>query len=280
MLIAFVPVLHRGYIDFFRKYPGSTLGILGTDVVDQFTSLSRDQRTLSPEIAQSLVEQLGIFANVQILRQADLERLSVEGVSVIMPKDDVSHALAERYFPQRTTFASVFLRWTKTITLQENIVPPNRTISHDAFLQEVMNKALTEAQKSADWWRQVGAVFLKDGDIIAEGHNRHLPSDFHLAFNGDPRTNFNAGERIDLSTAIHAEAGIIATCAKKGLSVEGSSAFVTTFPCPNCARLLAESGVKKVYYQQGYSLLDAEAILQAYNVEIVLVPPSLPNTRE
>lgn len=280
MLIAFVPVLHRGYINFFRKYPGATLGILGTDIVEQFTSIARDQRTLSPEIAKSLVEQLGIFASVQILCQADLEKLSAEGIAVIMPEDDVSRTLAERHFPQRTTFASVFLRWTKPITLQEHIVPAHRTISHDAFLQEVMKEAVAEAQKSADWWRQVGAVFIKDGSVLARGHNRHLPSDFHLSLNGDPRTSFDAGERIDLSTAIHAEAGIIAECAKKGLSVEGAFAFVTTFPCPNCARLLAEAGIKKVYYQQGYSLLDAEAILQAHDIEIILIPTSLANTRE
>lgn len=280
MLIAFVPVLHRGYIDFFRKYPGATLGILGTDVVDQFTSISRDQRTLSPEIAKSLVEQLGIFSDVRILHQADLEALSSECVSIVMPEDDVSRTLAERHFPQRTTFASIFLRWTKPITLQEHIIPAHRTISHDTFLQEVMKEALAEAQKSADWWRQVGAVFIKDGAVLARGHNRHLPSDFHLSLNGDPRTNFEAGERIDCSTAIHAEAGIIAECAKKGISTKEALAFVTTFPCPNCARLLAEAGVKKVYYQQGYSLLDAEAILRAYGVEIVLVPASLPNTRE
>jgi hypothetical protein len=35
--------------------------------------------------------------------------------------------------------------------------------------------------------------------------------------------------------------------------------------------LLAEAGIKKVYYQKGYSLLDAEEILKAYGVEIVLV---------
>ena len=51
----------------------------------------------------------------------------------------------------------------------------------------------------------------------------------------------------------------------------GSSVYVTTFPCINCARLLAEAGVKKVYYRDGYSRLDAETILKDKKVEIVLV---------
>lgn len=271
MLIAFVPVLHRGYIDFFQKYPGATLGILGLDVIEQFTSLARDCRTLTPDTTKSLVEQLGIFSHVRVLSTNDLEAMSSREDSVVMPDEEVSRALAERYFPHRATFVSVFLRWDKMPTTRENIVPPERIISHDAFVQEIMQQALDEAQKSADWWRQVGTVFLKDGRVISQGHNHHLPTDFHLAFNGDPRTSFNAGERIDISTAIHAEASTIAQCAKQGISLEGASAFVTTFPCPNCARLLAESGIKKVYYNQGYSLLDAEEIFKANEIEIVLV---------
>ena len=98
-----------------------------------------------------------------------------------------------------------------------------------------------------------------------------MPNDFHLAEKGDPRSNFDAGQRLDISTAIHSEVGLIAKAAKQGLSLDGASAYVTTFPCPNCAHLLAEAGIKKVYYQKGYSLLDAEEILKAYGVEIILV---------
>jgi dCMP deaminase len=59
--------------------------------------------------------------------------------------------------------------------------------------------------------------------------------------------------------------------AKEGVSLKEGSIYVTTFPCSNCARLLCEAGIKKVFYKNGYSRLDAESIFKFYGVEIVLV---------
>ena len=194
-------------------------------------------------------------------------------MNIVMPDDDVARDLAKKYFGDKMTFASAAIRcrWDKTSVTRENAIAPDRIVSSREADRELMRTANVEGETSQDWWRQVGAVIVKDSRIIAQGHNHHLPSDFHLGVNGDPRSNFNAGERIDLSTSIHAEAGIIANAAKHGQALDGATAYVSTFPCPNCARLLAEAGIKKVYYQKGYSLLDAEEILKAYGVEIVLV---------
>lgn len=303
MLIAFVPVLHKGYIDLFKKYPGE-LGILGTDVIADFTSLTRDCRVVDPEVMKLAIESLGIFSSVRILSKSDLASVawgpvasdpvgaqtdgavlratgglprrhpvlpSLESVQIIMPDEDVSHELAKQYFDDRVTFESIFLRWDGMRTLRENIIAPNRKITSGEFARSMMNTAITASMKSSDWWRQVGTVIVKNETIVAISYNKHLPTDHHLDIEGDPRTNFNAGERIDLTTAIHSEALAVAQSAKNGTSLNGAEAFVTTFPCPNCARLLAESGIRTVYYQKGYSLLDAEEIFKAYGVEVVLV---------
>jgi dCMP deaminase len=269
MLIAFVPVLHKGYIELFRQYPDE-LGILGLDIIADYTSLTRDLRVIDPEDLKRAIEALSIFKNVRVLSKADLP--GIEG-SIVMPDEDVSRDLAAKYFDGRVTFASAAIRyrWDKQVVTKENALAPDRIVSQAEADRELMQVALQEAGKSLDWWRQVGAAIIKGDQIIAKGYNHHLPSDFHPMVNGDPRSNFNAGERIDLSTAIHAEAKLVANAAKSGLSLEGAAAYVSTFPCPNCARLLAEAGIKKVYYQKGYSLLDAEEILKAYGVEIVLV---------
>ncbi len=270
MLIAFVPVLHKGYLELFKQHPGK-LGLLGSDVIADYTALTRDLRIIDPIELKRAIEALGLFEEVVVLSKADLETLEAE--MIVMPDEDVSRDLAGKYFPGKATFASVAIRnrWDKQIVAKENEVSPERQTSSSQAHQELMQQAGLEAEKSADWWRQVGAIIVKDGRVLAQEHNRHLPSDFHLAQNGDPRSNFDFGQRIDLSTAIHAEAKLVANAAKSGTSLEGAEAFVTTFPCPNCARLLAEAGIKKVYYQKGYSLLDAEEILKAYGVEIVLV---------
>lgn len=313
MLIAFVPVLHKGYIDLFKKYP-DTLGILGADVIADFTALTRDCRVVDPEVMKLAIETLGIFSSVRVLSKADFASVargpvasdpvgaqtdgavlcangglprrhpmlpslgvtpnvapSDDSSRFIMPDDEVSHALVEQYSIPNVAFESIFLRWDKMQTLRENVVAPHRKITSDAFAQSIMGAAITESLKSSDWWRQVGTVIAKDGTVIARSHNKHLPTDYHLDVEGDPRTNFDAGVRIDLTTAIHSEALAIAQSANAGISLNGADAYVTTFPCPNCARLLAESGIKTVYYHKGYSLLDAEDILKAYGIEIILV---------
>ena len=63
----------------------------------------------------------------------------------------------------------------------------------------------------------------------------------------------------------------VAEAARRGLALDDSSLYITTFPCPVCAKSIALSGIKHVYYKKGYSLLDAEDVLRAYGVEIVLV---------
>ncbi|KKW28222.1 MAG: hypothetical protein UY72_C0080G0010 [Candidatus Uhrbacteria bacterium GW2011_GWD2_52_7] len=266
MLVAYIPVLHQGYLELFRRY--DEVGILGPDVLAQFTSVTRDLRAVDPFRMKSAIEGLGLVTSVRVLTLDDL--LELRNRELVMPDDDISHHLAETH-QLHVQFASLFLRWDKMAATAFKTPASNRSISHEACDLEIMALAKDESRHSADWWRQIGAVIVKDGAIIAKGHNHHLPTDFHLAHNGDPRSNFNAGEHIDLSTAMHGEAGLIARCAKDGIALNGASIFVTTFPCPNCARLIVSSGITRVYYTQGYSLLDAEQLFAACNVETIFV---------
>lgn len=272
MLIAFVPVLHKGYLELFKQYPDE-LGILDLDVIADYTSLIRDLRLIDPHELKLAIEGLRIFPRVRVLSKADLATLGASSMNIVMPDEDVSRDLAAKYFGDRVTFASVGIRqrWDHKFVNEENSVAPHRVISKAAADIEFMQTAVAEAEKSQDWWRQIGAVLVKDGKVVYKNWNRHLPSDFHLAYNGDPRSNFDRGQRLDIYTSVHAEAGIIAKAAKAGLALEGTSIYTSTFPCPNCARLIGEAGIKKVYYQKGYSLLDGENILNVYGVEIVLV---------
>jgi dCMP deaminase len=48
---------------------------------------------------------------------------------------------------------------------------------------------------------------------------------------------------------------------------------VTTFPCPACARLIAEAGFRRCYFSGGYSVLDGDVILRAAGVELFWVDP-------
>lgn len=272
-LIAFVPVLHAGYVKLFLKYPHD-LFLIGPQFAEDFPRLERDIRALKPETMAEAIKALGIVKSVTVLTPLNLEPLdSYE--KFILPDEDTSHVFADKYLVGKdVAYESVFLRWDRAITLREREVPPHRTISSDASELGFIREALGEGEKSDDWWRQIGAVLVKDGKILFRSHNRHLPSAQHLAAFSDPRSNFDAGEHQDIYTSIHAEADIIAQAARQGTSVEGASLYVSTFPCSNCARLLTQAGVKKVFYAKGYSRLDAEQILANAGVEIILVKNS------
>ena len=75
----------------------------------------------------------------------------------------------------------------------------------------------------------------------------------------------------DLSTAIHAEASVVAQAARAGRALNGADIYVTTFPCPACARLIAESGFRRCYFTGPYSVLEGDAVLRAAGVELLLV---------
>lgn len=269
-IICFVPALHAGYINFFKKHPG-TLYLLGPDFVADFPKLERDIRQTNPEDMQKAIEALGIFESVKILNRETASGLKLEG-EVFMPDEDLTRELKDKFFPSaEVVFDSVFLRWDKQITVAETVVLSGRIVSTDDLDKETMRVALDDATKSSDWWRQVGAAVVKEGKVILASHNRHMPTDMSMDVYGDPRANFDAGVRIDLSTAIHGEASLVAKAAKEGTALAGTSIYVTTFPCPACAKLIVDAGIQKVYYAKGYSLLDAENILKSANIEIVLV---------
>lgn len=270
VIIAYVPVVHTGYIKFFKKYP-DTLYILGEDLLTELPRIERDIRALRSDEAKMSIDALGIFSEVKVIGKNDLEKIGLEkDFKFILPDEDIMHTIADKYLKD-PIFESVFLRWDRIIPTKEIPPSPSRKISHQEFDREVMRRAEEESKNSSDWWRHVGAVIVRDGKVILQNHNRHLPSTRTQMYQGDPRSNFDAGEHIELSAVLHGEAGLIAEAAKKGISLEGSSIYVTVFPCPNCAKLIAASGIKKVFYNKGYSLLDAEDIFKSFDVEIVRV---------
>lgn len=270
-IIAFVPALHKGYLDFFSNTEGDIF-IFGQSLINSFVHLTRDLRTIDPEKCVLALKALLPDRNITTVDNAGIVRLSEEGYEFLMPEDEISHDIASKYInSSKVTYVPVFLRWNKLISLTENNVSVHRKITKEDFHRTFIKMAEKEAAKSADWWRQIGSVIVKDDKILFSSHNHHLPSDHHLSTFGDPRSNFDAGQHQEIFTSIHSEASIIAKAAHAGVSLDGSTLYVTTFPCPNCARLISKAGIKKIYYSKGYSLLDAEKILDHFGIEVFLV---------
>jgi dCMP deaminase len=271
--VSYIPALHKGYIDFFKKYPG-TLYILGPEFVLEAPRMDRDIRALAPEEIKSLLEGLSLFSKIVVLTKATLDDLLNDPAPIVTPDEEVNRLFAGEHLKDRLVkFVSVFLRWDRQISTTEFQVSPGRVISEKEFDKMMMANAFEESKKSPDWWRQIGAILVRDKKPVITVHNKALPSEYTLNALGDPRSNFDAGEAQykDLGKFIHGEANVIAQAARQGISTEGASLYVTTFPCPACAKLVAVAGIKEVYYSKGYSMLDAEDILKAFGVKITLV---------
>ncbi len=271
-LVMYVPVLHEGYLALFRKY-GGVLYLVGPDMVEEeLPRLHRDLRQMPIGDTRHAIVGLQLFDAVHILTPEYAEKIDSEHAPIVMPVDEISDVLAARYFPHcKVTKVNKFLRWDKPITEAEQQVSPDRIVSSDEADKEFMQAAGEEAVQSGDWWRQIGAVAVRDGEVLFTAHNKHYPSEHTVYAVGNPRDNFDAGERPDISPSGHAEATIVGQAAGSETSLHGASMYVTTFPCINCARLLVEAGVAKVYYRSGYSRQDAEGELKDKQIEIILV---------
>ena len=272
-VVAYIPAWHSGYEKFFQKYPYN-LYIFSEQFLETIPRLDRDIRAISPAKMATIIRSQEICSTVEVLTNASLKIL--QNKTLILPDELVSREFATQYFPDaEPQFVSVFLRWDRVISTAEQAVPENRKISKKAADIAFMHKAQKEAGKSPDWWRQVGAFVITSDNTHLVAHNSPMPShDYSINTFGDPRSDFDAGEHIELSKCIHAEAKLIAQAARDGMSLNDATLYVTTYPCPPCAKLVATAGIKKVYYRDGYSLLDAEDIFNAYAIEITLVKMS------
>ena len=126
--------------------------------------------------------------------------------------------------------------------------------------------ALNFAECSTARRLKVGAICVKDDKIISIGYNG-TPSGWsnecEEKVNGTLKTK---------SFVIHAEANCIAKLAKSGGGANESIMFCTHSPCIECAKLIATSGIQKVYYITPYRSEDGINFLKECGVSVECVP--------
>lgn len=273
--ILYLPVVHAGYEDFLTRHADSDeILLLGRGFAEVFPKLAKDIRGLAPERAARHARLIVPGTEVRVLEPADLAAGAVRAGLVVLPDEEIMHLLAARPdFPDEAElrFESTFLRWDREWSRAGRPAGFDERISRAKLDRRFMTAARREAGRSSDWWRQVGAVAARDGEVLRVAHNHHHPTEYTPYIDGDPRNDFSRGVRTDLSTAIHAEASLVAGAAGEGTSLAGADLYVSTFPCPGCARLVVEAGFRACYFAGPYSMLDGEEILRAGGVELVWV---------
>ena len=89
---------------------------------------------------------------------------------------------------------------------------------------------------------KVGCLLVKNNRIISQGYNGFLPNCPHKSIVRDNHEQ----------ATIHAEQNAIADCAKRGVSCNGSTAYITHYPCIICTRILLAAGISEIKYLENY----------------------------
>tara|TARA_B100000900_G_C20576056_1_gene715361 strand:+ start:344 stop:757 length:414 start_codon:yes stop_codon:yes gene_type:complete len=111
--------------------------------------------------------------------------------------------------------------------------------SWEEYFKDLVN--LTATRSSCDRLN-VGCIFVKENRIIAQGYNGYIAGCEHKMI---MRDNHN------IST-IHAEQNTITDCAKRGVSSDGCTAYITHYPCYNCMKLMVSCGINSIKYINDY----------------------------
>ena len=107
--------------------------------------------------------------------------------------------------------------------------------------------------------RQVGALVVKDKMIISDGYNG-TPSGFENICEDESGTTF--------PYVLHAEANAITKLARSSNNSDGATLYVTASPCIECAKLIIQSGIRRVVYAEKYRLTDGIDLLKNAGVKV------------
>ena len=133
----------------------------------------------------------------------------------------------------------------------------------EALDKRYIRMASIWAENSYCQRRQVGALIVKDKMIISDGYNG-TPSGFE---------NVCEDNNVTKPYVLHAEANAITKLARSSNNSEGSTLYVTASPCIECAKLIIQSGIKRVVYAEKYRLDDGIKLMQRAGIKVEYLNP-------
>ena len=112
--------------------------------------------------------------------------------------------------------------------------------------------------------RQVGALVVKDKAIISDGYNG-TPAGFENMCEDE--------NNVTKPYVLHAEANAITKLARSHNSSDGATLYITASPCIECAKLIIQSGIRRVVYSEKYRLEDGLNLLKRAGIEVEYINP-------
>jgi len=123
-----------------------------------------------------------------------------------------------------------------------------------------MNITKAIAERSYCIRKKVGCIIVRDNMIISDGYN------------GTPTGFENICEDEENNTkayVLHAEANALTKLAKSTQSSIGSTLYVTMSPCYECSKLIIQTGITKVIFDERYRITDGLDLLKKSGIEVV-----------
>ncbi len=125
-------------------------------------------------------------------------------------------------------------------------------LSWDEYFMEITRLV---SKRSTCLRRQVGAVLVRDRQILATGYNgppTGLPHCEEVGCLRELRA-IPSGERHELCRGLHAEQNAIIQAANHGVGIRGATIYSTTHPCVICTKMIINAGILRIVYEEGYA---------------------------
>ncbi|MCS6924702.1 MAG: cytidine/deoxycytidylate deaminase family protein [Candidatus Binatia bacterium] len=151
----------------------------------------------------------------------------------------------------------------------------NTRLSWDQYFMTITRQV---AERSTCLRAKVGAVIVRDKNILATGYNGAPAGLPHCTDVGCLvyQSKTPSGEiEENCYRTIHAEMNAIAQAAKNGVSIRDADIYVTHTPCIHCLKVLINTGIKRIFYEKEYKLHTLQELLRAADVVLhqVVVEP-------
>jgi len=282
LVIGEFPVIHKGYIDFFskilkkNKLANFYFGFLNKKIAKKTMKLEPDIRKIPiPEVKKVIAVYLPV-KNFFLFNKNNYSELikNVGPQKIVILKGEKSENFAADYlkkYQKIIQYYDVRLRWPSKKVAEFKKEKSHLLKSESNRYKKFMKEAFKEAENSKCWWRQVGAVLVKKRKIILRSFNEMMPFDDECYKIGCIRDEIPPGKFPEICSVAHSEATIIATAAQKGISLKDTTIYVTHFPCPACAKLIAISGIRKLVYSRGSAVFDGQRVMENRGIEIIKI---------
>jgi dCMP deaminase len=145
---------------------------------------------------------------------------------------------------------------------KQKVAAKRRRAPWDEYFMRIAAQAATRSTCNR---KHIGAVIVRDKTILSTGYNGSVRGMPHCDDVGHMMEN---GHCI---ATVHAEANAIIQAAKNGVSVNEADIYVTASPCWHCFKLIANSGIKRIFYGEFYRDRHVIDVAKMAGIELVHV---------